>query len=793
MYRRFLLLFTVFLVNAPIRAAEPEPLPNLADRTKALEAHRGFVDLYWDDEAGRVLLKIDRFDEPLILVTALAAGVGSNDIGLDRGQLGETRLVEFRRVGRKVALVAPNLAYRAESRNRDEVRAVNEAFAESVLAVLPVVAEGDGSILVDYTDHLLSDVHGVQARLKATEQGAFKLDAARSLPLPDRLRAFPDNSVAEARLTFAGDEPGREVRSVTPEPGALSVRMQHQFVRLPDDDFERRAFHPRSGFFDFHYRDYAVPLGEAIDRRVLVRYRLERDGEGRTVDPLVYYVDRGAPEPVRSALMEGASWWAEAFAAAGFPDGYRVELLPEGIDPLDVRFNVIQWVHRSTRGWSYGASVRDPRSGEIIKGHISLGSLRVRQDMLIAEGLTAPFGADDGQAPEVEAMALARLRQLSAHEVGHTLGLAHNFAASVIDDGSVMDYPHPFVRLGPDGEVTIDEAYDTGIGEWDKLAIEYGYRVFADDAERDRALQAILDRAEREGLRFVSDPDARGLASVHAVAHLWDNGADPLQRFDELMAIRRAALDRFGPAVLRPGEPLSALEDKLVPVYLVHRYQAEAVGKLLGGLDYDHRMAYEDGGRVTQVPAERQRAALDALVYALGSDQLRLGAELLDHLQPPAFGYRRDREAFSHRTAAAFDAWAPARAAAQLTVRLLLEPSRAQRLEQQHARDSASPGLGTVLEVLADEVVLPPMRGRADDPLGEAVAWIVLREMQRLALDAGAGDRVRALALDALDRIAGRLGRGPGAAMAATLERFLLEPEAESIPPRETIPPGSPI
>lgn len=469
-------------------------------------------------------------------------------------------------------------------------------------------------------------------------------------------------------------------------------------------------------------------------------------------------------------------------------------MLPEGVDPLDSRYNVVQWVHRSTRGWSYGASVRDPRTGEIIKGHISLGSLRVRPDMLIAEGLLAPFETGREAAPEVQAMALARLRQLAAHEVGHTLGLAHNFAASVNADASVMDYPHPFVRLDAAGNITVENSYDTGIGEWDKLAIAYGYQQFDSIKQRDAGLKRILRQASQQGLQFISDPDARGIGTAHSVAHLWDNGAEPLARYKELMQIRRIALNYLSVQSLRARQPLYQLERTLVPVYFLHRYQAEAVVKLLGGLDYEYALRSDREPGLVAVPAARQHAALQALIKSLNADELVLPPSLLESLPPPAYGYARDREYFTHLTAPAFDAYAPARAAAQLISQLLLDPSRAERLIQQHAADSSQPGLRELVIALAESTLIPS-RSRSANVLSLEVGWIVLRELQRLATEPAAGDQVRAIVTERLASIARTLEHRSGTPqqMAAEIERFLKDPDPTQLPARYPVPPGSPI
>ncbi|MCK5210931.1 MAG: DUF5117 domain-containing protein, partial [Cyclobacteriaceae bacterium] len=376
--------------------------------------------------------------------------------------------------GPKVLLVQPNYSFRAITDNLDEKRAVEEAFAQSVLWGFEVIAEEASRVLVDASDFYLRDAHDVVGTLKRTEQGEYTLDPSRSAFYLPRTKNFTQNSEVEVILTFTGKSPGSFVWQVVPTPQAITVRQHHSFIQLPDNNYEPREFDPRAGLNGIRYMDFATPINEPILKRFIARHRLKKQDPNaeisEPVKPIIYYVDPGTPEPIRSALTEGAEWWNQAFESAGYKNAFQVKLLPEGADLMDIRYNVIQWVHRSTRGWSYGSTVMDPRTGEIIKGHISLGSLRVRQDFLIAEGLLAPYETGTEVSPEMQEMALARLRQLSAHEVGHTLGLAHNFAASVSNRASVMDYPHPFVKINEDGSFDLSGAYDNGIGEWDRVA-----------------------------------------------------------------------------------------------------------------------------------------------------------------------------------------------------------------------------------------------------------------------------------------------------------------------------------
>jgi len=609
-------------------SAERGTLPSIASKVAGARALPGLFPLYWDERAGKLWLEIAQWQTEFLYQSGLPAGVGSNDIGLDRGQLGATRVVRFERVGPKVLLVQSNLGFRATGAPPDEQRAVRESFAESALWGFTVAGETGGRVVVDASEFFLRDAHELPATLKEAKQGAFHLDPARSALALDHTRNFPRNTEVEATLTFAGDEPGAWVRQVTPAPTAITVREHHSFIALPPAGYQPRHYDPRSSFYGISYQDYATPISEPIVQRWTSRHRLRKADPAAAVSepvqPIVYYLDRGAPEPVRSALLDGARWWAAAFEAAGFRNAFRVEMMPEGADPMDVRYNVIQWVHRATRGWSYGSTVVDPRTGEIIKGHVTLGSQRVRQDYLIATALLAPFAKGAPPPAAMQELALARLRQLAAHEVGHTLGLMHNYTASTVGRASVMDYPPPVATLRPDGTIDTATAYATGIGAWDKLSITWGYREYpAGSDERAAGSQFLLD-AFAAGQRFLTDQDARPAGSSSSLAHLWDAGGHAVDELDRIMKLRAAALGRFGEANIRDGAPLATLEDALVPLYLLHRYQVEAATKLIGGVDYTFALR-GDGQIATRpvAPAE-QRRALAAVLATLAPQALAL-------------------------------------------------------------------------------------------------------------------------------------------------------------------------
>ena len=690
-------------------------------------------------------------------------------------------------------LLEPNLKFRANTQNKFEHQAVSEAFAQSVLAGFTIEDPADPIVRIDLSTLLVSDVMRISDTITELEQGSFELDADRSAVDTASIRNYPENTLIPVILTFKGSEPGEFLQDVTPTADSLTVRVTHQFVKLPDLDYKRRSFHPRSGYFDLSFRDYAVPLDERMEQRLIYRHDL-KPGEA-----LTYYVDNGAPEPIRSALLEGASWWAEAFSAAGFDEGFKVEVLPEGADPLDARYNVIQWVHRSTRGWSYGDSIADPRSGEIIKGHVSLGSLRIRQDQMIAEALTAPFTGENEQASAAIEMALARLRQLSAHEVGHTLGLNHNFSASLSGDASVMDYPHPNLTLDDDGKVRLDEAYKTGISPWDTLAIRYGYSQFAQGLEKS-GLQQILQDGEASGIAFMEDRDARVPGSAHPTAHLWDNGQDTLTRLDELLSIRQTGLENFSPAVLSAGTPLFEMERRLVPVYLLHRYQVEATAKLLGGLYYDYRLKGEESPPLRPVDASTQNKALASLVNLLHPSRLELPDNLRYLIPPPASGYSRDREFFPGTTGVTFDHLAPARAGAEIVVQELLQAQRLARLAEQHALDPELPGVQRIMTALMD---VSWEAGTPRDPYQVAiqseVQWVVLRGLMRLSADQAAGEMIRESGSATLVHLAASLekksrkGDAHAAAVALEIHKFFERQVTEQPASPDLVPPGSPI
>ena len=771
------------------------------DKSADYKKYEGFFNYYVDEKTDKIFLEVKDLDKDFLYVYALSSGVGSNDIGLDRGQLGNEQVVFFRRAGSKLLLVQPNLRFRALTDNVLEKQSVEQAFAKSVLFGFPIIEEKDGAFYIEITDFLMQDAHGVANRLKRSEQGAYSLDKSRSAFDYDRTKAFPQNVEFDAILTFKGEPKGGYIRSVTPNPGLVTVSQHHSFIALPDGDYKPRKFDPRCGAFPFSYYDYATPVEDPILKRYITRHRLKKKDPNaavsEAVEPIIYYLDNGTPEPVRTALLEGGRWWNQAFEAIGYKDAFEVRILPDDADPLDVRYNVIQWVHRSTRGWSYGSSVADPRTGEIIKGHVSLGSLRIRQDFMIAQALmNKPFAERDDNHQAMLDMALARIRQLSAHEIGHTLGFAHNFAASTNSRASVMDYPHPFIQL-KEGELDFSEAYDTGIGEWDKVTVAYAYSDFGDVMDETDALNAILEKAHAEGLRYISDQDARPQGGAHGLAHLWDNGGNASDELKRVLEVRNAAIANFSLDNIRSNEPLTVLEDVFVPLYFFHRYQTEAAVKLVGGQNYSYAVKGGPGVVVSTLPKEEQERALAAVLQTLDAQNLAIPNSVLQLFPPRAQGYGRSRESFKGKTGVSFDAISAAETAADFTLGLVLHPQRASRLVHNQAQDPRQLGLADVLERVVDATLEQRYSDSLQEEIRKTIGFRTVHHLMHLASHTAVLPAVNAHASDQLGRIRTQLlssSKDPYAAeMVRRIDTFFKNKSDFKVKPVSKIPDGSPI
>ncbi|RUO43637.1 peptidase [Aliidiomarina taiwanensis] len=803
MLKRILAAFVVLLVTTS--AVKSETIDKF---TQGMEQLTGYYTLYVDSAKDKVYVQVPRHTEPFLFQSSLPRGVGSNDLGLDRGQLGRTRIVQFSVHGERVLLTQQNTTYVAITENEAERLSVQEAFAESVLYGFEVAASNDQGVLIDYTPFLKSDIHNLANRLKAQNEGNFKVDASRSVLWLDRTKSFPKNTELEAKVTFTGDKAGRYVRSVTPDAAAITVHMHHSFVELPPAGYTPRAFHPNSGYYSRGFQNYAAPLGESMDERFIARHRLEKKNpeaeRSEAVEPIVYYLDPGAPEPVRSALLDGARWWAQAFEQLGYIDAFRVEILPEDADPMDVRYNVIQWVHRATRGWSYGASVVDPRTGEIIKGHVSLGSLRVRQDMLIAQGVLPPYeaGVDtEARLQAIEDMAISRIRQLSAHEIGHTLGIAHNFAASPQNRASVMDYPHPLIELDENGELSIANAYDSGLGPWDMFAVAYGYQEFASEEAEREGLATLLQEAADKGYAYISDRDARPVGGGHATAHLWDNGESPSAELMRIADIRQRILANFGAHNLAPGRPLDELEQVLVPMYLLHRYQVDATAKHIAGMHYRYYVNGEGPVDYRPVSGTEQAQALAALLHTLTPEFLQLPAHIQALLVPKAMGSWSSREDFKTRMGLFNDPVTMAEGSANFTLTMLLNAERLNRLHWQSQQHSDIAGVQSLLQQLTN-TTLAPLKDTTD-AIGQRVAYVTLYRMAETMNSEETAPEVRALVRAELTKLHQQLDRDSrkrrfaskqaAAHLAHCLAELLSTGEWPESFTAVELPPGSPI
>lgn len=642
----------------------------------------GFFDFHYQLSTDQIFLDVDKIDYEFLYVPSLSSGIGSNDIGLDRGQLGRERIVKFIKRGNKLLLIEPNLYYRSSSNNPNEIKSIEQAFAKSILYGFDIVSQVNNVFTIDFTPFLMEDRHGVGERLKRTGQGNYSVNKSSSAIELSNTKSFPNNIEFESLLTFTGKPDGAWIQSVAPDSNNVTVIQHHSFVKLPDGDYKPRSFDPRSGAISISYMDYSTPIDEKILKKNIIRHRLEKkfpeNDMSEAIEPIIYYLDPGTPEPIRTALIDGAMWWNDAFESIGFIDAFQVKILPENVDPMDCRYNVIQWVHRSTRGWSYGSNVSDPRTGEIIKGHVSLGSLRVRQDYLIAQSLIEnPFLAQNKD--KVLEMSLARIRQLSAHEVGHTLGFAHNFSSSTKQRSSVMDYPHPLIKI-KDDKINLDDAYAFGIGEWDKISVAYSYSEFRENQNEKTELNKILDKSYDDGYRFITDYDARAKGGAHVNAHLWDNSEDVTAGLDEIIKIREKAINNFSEKNISKGSTYSELEDAFVPIYFLHRYQTEAVVKLIGGLDYNYAIVGDGQVVVNTLDKQTQLNALKSVLRTLDEDFLIIPAEKLKLFPPRAYGFPRTRESFKSLMGVAFDPISAASTSSDITLSLLLNHERLNRI-----------------------------------------------------------------------------------------------------------------
>jgi hypothetical protein len=779
----------------------------IATKTTGLERRDGFLPMYLDARSGKLLLELPRDSTRALLLISQATGLGSNPIGIDRGASDASHIIRFDRDGERVLAVLENWRYRSSAiDNAAHQRSVTEAFPASTIAALPLVAEEQGRLLVDATEFAVRDWTDVVGTIARAQQGTYAVSRDRSSVNRAYTKGFPDNTEIDVALTYAlaSGRPGFIMSGVLPDARAFTLRQHLTLNRLPDASYRPREWDPRIGYFGVTFNDYARPIQEPLQVRWIARHRLERvnprDPSSPIKNPIVYYVDRGIPEPLLRATLEGAKFWEQAFDQAGLKGGFRAELLPEGADPMDARYNVVQWENRNERGWSVGGALDDPRTGEIIKGMARLDSHRARTDYNLYAGLmgAAPAAADTH-------FVLARVRQVASHEIGHTLGLQHNYIASTYERASVMDYPPPRVRLDANGNIDIASAYATGPGPYDVWVIRWGYGIFPPETEKD-SLRAIVADGLRRGFLYLSDADARPEYASDPRTNLWDDAATAAEFLQHEMAVRRVAIQRFGLRNIRASEPVVLLQERFAPVYFMHRFALNSLAKTIGGMEYSNAVSGDVQQATRPIARAQQLEALRLLTAALQPEELAIPDTVVTLMAPGATAVTPQVELFGSRTRPAFDELGAARTLAQMVVDLVLQRERTARLVQFATR----PGPQLTLSAVIDSLVSATWRKPAGaTPKTQALRRVAQRAVTDrlilLAADSAAAPEVRGMADLKLADLRS-LARTRATSQAATVEdrahwiavaediaRWIDKREVPALSPALVAPPGDPF
>ncbi len=786
--------------------------------TKDAQRSDGHFTVYRKDERVWVALLPAQLGEAFLFSVDVAQGLGER--GLYGNQMGRSYVAYFRRSGERIQLVARNEEFFAAA-GTPQSRFVGESFAESLIASAPVASlphPETKALLIDAGALLIADIPGYLTRLEAAFRMPFALDRNNSAIV--KLTNQAQQSVFEVRAHYAVPKlpapplkPAAEAAPAPPralpDPRSAFLGFRYSFARLPAEPMRPRVADERIGHFTVAREDFSEDTSAKRRRHFVQRWRLDKRDPAAAVsatrEPLVFWLDRNIPEKYRRAVAGGVLEWNKAFERIGLKDAIAVRQ-QEGADDIEqgpARRAVVRWFTGADVGFAIGPRRADPRTGEILKGHVSLGSLRIRQDFMIAQGLLSPFRGAHPDVEKAREMALARIRQLSAHEVGHTLGLAHNYASSVNNRASVMDYPHPLINLTDAGEIDLSKAYDTGIGEWDKMAIRYGYSDFPSLTDEKQALEMIIRESIDRSLYFISDRDARPMGSAHPYAHLWDNQLNAADELNRMIEIRKIVIHNFGINSIPEGTPLSSLEDVFVTVYLLHRYQLEAACKVVGGLYYTYALK-GDGQIITElISPEKQTMALKAVLRTLQPEFLKIPENILQLFPPKALDYYDTREDFKSKTGLTFDPLSAAESTADLSLTLLLHPERTARLVEHHARDRHQPDLLGVLDDVVENTWHQSYSDPYDAEINRAVSKLVLEHLFNLCENENSTRQVKAIALAQIIELDQWLGRKTETRnmeerahylyAIEMIRRFRERPELFKTPEIQELPLGPPI